>query len=193
MEHHPNTERPCGGSYWLLLAMPVTVLWFWLWIWLVWILDGPMVRIGVIVWCWFWLEVMLVGRSIGWIRWRGWKKKRWKDILVYIITLGGALVALSHLFHQTPYLSAVMAHWSSSTPLNWIAAHIYFVWSPEFMRIGLVVFVVGRWISAFTHAHQARASATTRQTVYRDGHRAALRPGHLRLSTSILEAFATGF
>ncbi|KAF8162527.1 hypothetical protein K438DRAFT_1858732, partial [Mycena galopus ATCC 62051] len=52
------------------------------------------------------------------------------DILVYIITLCGALVALLHQFDQTPYSSAVMPQWSSSTPLNWIAAYIYFVWSP---------------------------------------------------------------
>jgi hypothetical protein len=76
-----------------------------------------------------------------------------KEILIGIITLGGALVALPHIYHEEHYLLVAMPHWTYSTSLDWIAAHIYFVWSPELMRIGLVVFVVGRWISAFTHAH----------------------------------------
>ncbi|KAJ7845596.1 hypothetical protein B0H14DRAFT_2584581 [Mycena olivaceomarginata] len=51
-----------------------------------------------------------------------------------------------------------MLHRTSSTSLGRNAAHIYLVWSPELMRIGLVVLVVGGWISAFTHAHRFRAS-----------------------------------
>jgi hypothetical protein len=101
--------------------MPVTVLSVWLWTWLVRFGIG----VGVGIRFWFWLEVMLAERFIGWIQWRGRKKKRWKNILVYFITLGGALATLLHLFHRTPYLSAVMPHWSSSTSLDWIAAHTY--------------------------------------------------------------------
>jgi hypothetical protein len=82
-----------------------------------------------------------------------------KEILIGIITLGGALVALPHIYHEEHYLLVAMPHWTYSTSLDWIAAHIYFVWSPELMRIGLVVFVVGRWISAFTHAHRLRTSS----------------------------------
>jgi hypothetical protein len=60
-----------------------------------------------------------------------------------------------------------MPHWTHSTSLNWIAAHIYFVWSPELMCIGLVVFVVGRWISAFTHAHQLHVSLRRLNAIHR--------------------------
>jgi hypothetical protein len=97
----------------------------------------------------------------GWIRPRGKKKSRLKEILIGIITLGGVLVALPHIYHQTRYLLVAMLHWNYLTSLDGIAAHIYFVWSPELMHIGLVVFVVGRWISAFTHAHRLRTSTST--------------------------------
>jgi hypothetical protein len=144
MEHHPNTERPCGGLYWLLLAMPVTVLlWFWL-LGLFWF------RVGI--WIWLWLGRTMMEGVGGW-RQRGRKKNQLKKILIGIITLGGTLVALPHIYHQKHYLLVAMPHRTYSTSLNWIAAHIYFVWSPELMHIGLVVFVVSRWISAFTHAH----------------------------------------
>ncbi|KAJ7750011.1 hypothetical protein B0H14DRAFT_3603334 [Mycena olivaceomarginata] len=44
--------------------------------------------------------------------------------------------------------------------ITWIAAHIYFVWSPDLTaHTGFVVCVVGRRISAFTHAHRPRASS----------------------------------
>jgi hypothetical protein len=46
------------------------------------------IGVGVGIQFWFWLEVMLAERLIRWIQWRGRKKKRWKNILVYIITLG---------------------------------------------------------------------------------------------------------
>ena len=118
MEHHPNTERPCAGSYWLLLAMPVTVLLlFWLF-------------------GWFWLEVVLVKIFIGW---RGRKENHWKDILVAFIMLSGTLVMQSQLFHKTHLSLVDMPHWTTSTSFCWIAAHIYFVWSPELMCLGLVV------------------------------------------------------
>ncbi|KAJ7841528.1 hypothetical protein B0H13DRAFT_1910264 [Mycena leptocephala] len=124
MERPLNKERPSAGSSWLLLAMPVTVLLFWLWI-------GVESRF----WFWFWLEVMLV-KSIGW---RGRKENYWKDIVIAFITLGSSLVARPQLFHQTHLLLVDMPHWATSTSFCWIAAHIYFVWSPELMRLGLVV------------------------------------------------------
>lgn len=144
--------RPSTGSIWITMFTAISVFL----VWIVWILNGRFgIGVGVGIRFWVWL----VERFIRWTRWRGWKKKkRWKDTLALIITLGSALVALSHVFHRTPYLLAVMPRWSPSSSLDWIAAHIYFVWSPELMRIGLVVFVVGGWISAFTHAHRAGAS-----------------------------------
>ncbi|KAJ6548914.1 hypothetical protein B0H19DRAFT_1162338 [Mycena capillaripes] len=100
MERPLNKERPSAGSSWLSLAMPVTVQLFWFW---------------------FWLEVV-VKRFIGW---RGKKENCWKDILVVIITLGGALVAQPQLFHKTHILLVDMPHWTASTSFCWIAAHIY--------------------------------------------------------------------
>ncbi|KAJ6566047.1 hypothetical protein B0H19DRAFT_1066399 [Mycena capillaripes] len=115
--------------------MPVTVLLFWFRFW-------------------FWLEVV-VKRLIGW---RGRKENCWKDILVVIITLSGALVAQPQLFHKTHILLVDMPHWTASTSFCWIAAHIDFVWSPELMRLGLEVCGVGSWISAFTRTPDLRAS-----------------------------------
>jgi hypothetical protein len=37
--------------------------------------------------------------------------------------------------------------------ITWITEHIYFVWSPDLVRLGFVVCVVGEWISAFTRSH----------------------------------------
>ncbi|KAJ7082138.1 hypothetical protein C8R44DRAFT_753851 [Mycena epipterygia] len=143
--------RPSAGSIWITTFTAILVFL----VGIVWILEGKFgIGVGVGIWFGLWL----VERFTRWIRWRGWRKEKcWKDILVRI-TLGSALAALSHVYHRTPYLSAVMPRWSPSTSLDWIAAHIYFVWSPELMCIGLVVFVVGGWISAFTHAHRASAS-----------------------------------
>jgi hypothetical protein len=133
MECPLNKERPSAGSSWLLLAMPVTVLLFWLWIWLVWLLDGMV---------WFGVE-----------RWQG-----RKDILVAFITLG-SVVARPQLSHKTHLLLVDMPHWTASTSFCWIAAQIYFVWSPKLMRLGLVVCGVGGWIPTFTRAPNPRTSS----------------------------------
>lgn len=110
----------------------------------------------------FWLLDGMVWSGIGVERWigrRGRKENRWKDILIVFIMLGGALVAWLQLFHRTHILLVDMLHWTISTSFCWIAAHIYFVWSPELMRLGLVVCGVGGWIYAFTCAPNPRASA----------------------------------
>ena len=93
------------------------------------------------------------------IGWRGRKENCWKDILIAFITLGGALVAPPQLFHKTHLLLVDMPHWTTSTSFCWIAAHIYFVWSPELMRLGLVVCGVGGWISTSTCAPNPHASS----------------------------------
>ncbi|KAJ7321221.1 hypothetical protein DFH08DRAFT_383451 [Mycena albidolilacea] len=143
MECRPEMGRPSAGAYWLSPAMLVAVLKFVLrliGLWSIW-----MVWVGMGLWFWprFWFDDAVIEGVVGWIRRRGRKECHIKTILIVFATLGGALVTLLNLLLSCRH----------SASLNWIAAYIYFVWSPELMCIGLVVFVVGRWISAFMHAH----------------------------------------
>jgi hypothetical protein len=97
----------------------------------------------------FWFGDTMVEGMMRWIRWREWKEARGNLFWYSLTTLSGALVV-------PLYLSISCWH---SMLITWIAAHIYFVWSPDLTaHTGFVVCVVGRWISAFTHAHRPRAS-----------------------------------
>ena len=82
---------------------------------------------------------MMVEEVGGWIQQRAQWEIRWKVLCFWFLfnMLSSALV---------------VPQWFSKS-ISWIAAHIYFAWSPELARIGLVVVVVGGWISAFTHPH----------------------------------------
>jgi hypothetical protein len=95
---------------------------------------------------WIWVDDVLVEL----IRRRSWKESQWRWIWNVYNSLGGALVAPP--YHQLSFSRTLIA-------LNvWIATCIYFVWSPEPARIGLIVFGVFGWISAFTCALDSRVS-----------------------------------
>ncbi|KAJ7670993.1 hypothetical protein B0H14DRAFT_3691044 [Mycena olivaceomarginata] len=134
MERHLNKERPSIGASWLLLAMPVTVLLFWLRIWSDWLRIG-IIWFGIGFGAWVWSEVAVVERLISWIRRRGRKENRFKNILYAFTTLGGALVVLLQL-----YISHRL-----SMSITWIAACVYFAWSPDLTRTGLLVATEGQW------------------------------------------------
>ncbi|KAJ7068427.1 hypothetical protein C8F01DRAFT_1078890 [Mycena amicta] len=107
---------------------------------------------------WFWTGLG-VGYGIGiderWIRRRWWKEGQWRGILDTIGMVGDALVTLIHWF-SFPILALALA--SPSTTLSQIAARIYLPWTPDFARVGLVVFGVGGFLSAFTYALSLRVS-----------------------------------
>jgi hypothetical protein len=106
-----------------------------------WVLAGFGFEFGI----WIWLDML-----VEWIRRRYWKESRWRWIWNKYDTLGGALVVPP--YHHLSFSHALIA-------LNvWIATCIYFVWSPEPARIGLIVFGVFGWISAFTCALDSRVS-----------------------------------
>jgi hypothetical protein len=104
----------------------------------------------------FWFGDTVVEGMMRWIRRRGWKECRIKTILIVFTTLGGALVALLNLL--------LLCRHSAS--LDWIAACVYFAWSPELACAGLLVVcgVVG-WITIFIHAPYVRASVGSK-TIY---------------------------
>ncbi|KAJ7323302.1 hypothetical protein DFH08DRAFT_1029661, partial [Mycena albidolilacea] len=110
MERRPEMGRPSAGSYWLSLAMSAAVLLFLLWlIRLDWLVIG------------FWFGDTVVEGMMRWIRWREWKEARGNLFWYSLTTLSGALVV-------PLYLSISRQH---SMLITWIAAHIYFVWSPD--------------------------------------------------------------
>jgi hypothetical protein len=96
-------------------------------------------------WIWIWL-----GMLVEWIRRRYWKESRWQWIWNKYDTLGGALVVLP--YHHLSFFHAPI------TSIAWIATCIYFVWSPEPARIGLIVFGVFGWISIFICTFDSRVS-----------------------------------
>ncbi|KAJ7330820.1 hypothetical protein DFH08DRAFT_940145 [Mycena albidolilacea] len=148
MECRPEMGRPSAGAYWLPPAMPVAVLLLLLWLIGLWFIRLDWFGIGL--WFWFWFGDTVVERMTRGIRWREWKETHGKLFWFSHTTLSGALVALPHLLSSRRH----------SMLIAWIAAHIYFVWSPDLTaHFGLVVCVVGRWISAFTRARRSRASA----------------------------------
>ncbi|KAJ7312566.1 hypothetical protein DFH08DRAFT_822006 [Mycena albidolilacea] len=124
----PYTARPAAGASWFLLARLAVLLqgllalfWFLGWFSLDgmdWILAGFGFGLDMLVW---------------WIQKRCWKENQWRRFEGLHNTLGGAM-AMPH-YHQ--YFIRALTH-RHSTLITWIAAHIYFVWSPELMRIGLV-------------------------------------------------------
>jgi hypothetical protein len=128
----PSMARPAAGAYWFTLAR-LTVL----------------QQVLALLWfigIWIWLDDVLVEC----IRRRSRKESQWRWIWNVYDTLGGALVAppYHHLsFSRTPI--ALIA---------WIAACIYFLWSPEPARAKLIVFGVFGWISAFTCTLGSRVS-----------------------------------
>ncbi|KAJ7789625.1 hypothetical protein B0H14DRAFT_2627056 [Mycena olivaceomarginata] len=99
-----------------------------------------------LVWDWFWglvwSEVAVVERLISWIRRRGRKENRFKNILYAFTTLGGALVMLLQL-----YISRRL-----SMSITWIAACVYFAWSPDLTRTGLLVIT---WV--YIHLQSAQS------------------------------------
>ncbi|KAJ7762205.1 hypothetical protein B0H16DRAFT_1688300 [Mycena metata] len=154
----PNTARPAAGASWFSLARLVVLLqglipllWFLGWF----LLDGMDRDIGgfgleVESGIWFWLNELL-----RWIANRDGKENQWRRFEGLYNALDGALVAPYH----SPYIIRTLTRWPSK--LNcWIATCVYFTWSPELARVGLLVVcgVIG-WITTFTHAHYLRASA----------------------------------
>jgi hypothetical protein len=77
-------------------------------------------------------------RMMRWIQWREWKEMQGKLFWFSIATLSSVLVAPPYLLLSRRHLMLI----------TWIAAHIYFVWSSDLtVHTGLVVCVMGRWIS----------------------------------------------
>ncbi|KAJ7765338.1 hypothetical protein B0H16DRAFT_1454493 [Mycena metata] len=153
----PHTARPAAGASWfssarlvVLLQGLIPLLWFLGWF----LLDGMDKDIGgfgleVESGIWFWLNELL-----WWIASRGWKENQWRKLEGLFNALNGALVAP----YYTQYFIQTLVRWPSK--LNcWIATCVYFAWSPDLARVGLLVVcgVVG-WIITFTHAHYLRAS-----------------------------------
>lgn len=98
---------------------------------------------------WIWLNGLL-----WWIQKRSWKENQRRRFEGLYNALGGALVA--PYYHQ--YFIRALAHWPSKF-IIWIAACVYFAWSPDLARAGLLVVcgVVG-WITIFTRAPYLRVS-----------------------------------
>ncbi|KAJ7801830.1 hypothetical protein B0H14DRAFT_2894376 [Mycena olivaceomarginata] len=97
----------------------------------------------------FWLRIWSDWLRIG-IIWRN----RFKNILYAFTTLGGALVVLLQL-----YISR-----RRSMSITWIAACVYFAWSPDLTRTGLLVVCgVFGWITIFTRAPYHRTSPVSVQ------------------------------
>jgi hypothetical protein len=145
----PYTARPAAGASWFLLARLVVLLqgllalfWFLGWFSLDgmdWDLAGFGFELDVLGW---------------WIQTRYWRENQWRRFEGLYNTLGGAL-AMPH-YHQ--YFIQALAHWHSMS-IIWIAACIYFAWSPDLACAGLLVVcgVVG-WITIFIHAPYVCAS-----------------------------------
>jgi hypothetical protein len=132
----------------VLLQGLVPLLWFLEWFFLDgmdWDLAGfgfePEFRI------WIWVDDVLV----EWIRRRSWKESQWRWIWNVYNSLGDALVAPP--YHQLSFSRTLIVL------IAWIATCIYFVWSPELTPIGLIVFGVFGWISAFTCTLDYRVSS----------------------------------
>ncbi|KAJ7034367.1 hypothetical protein C8F04DRAFT_1101678, partial [Mycena alexandri] len=148
----PHTARPAAGASWSSLARLVVLLqglmplfWFLGWFFFDG-MDRDFCGFGFEFGIWIWLDDVLV----EWIRKRSWKESRWRWIWNVYDTLGSALVALPyhHLFFSRTLIASNA----------WIATCIYFVWSPELAPIGLIVFGVFGWISAFTCTLHSRVS-----------------------------------
>ncbi|KAJ7934072.1 hypothetical protein B0H13DRAFT_2306098 [Mycena leptocephala] len=151
----PYTARPAAGASWFSLARLVVLLqglvplfrfleWFLL-DRMDWDLAG--FRFELEFGIWIWVDNVLV----EWIRRRSWKESQWRWIWNVYDSLGDALVAPP--YHQLSFSRTLIAL------IVWIATCIYFVWSPEPARIGLIVFGVCGWISAFTCTLDSRVSS----------------------------------
>ncbi|KAJ7939608.1 hypothetical protein B0H13DRAFT_1850384 [Mycena leptocephala] len=156
----PYTARPAAGASWFSLVRLVVLLqglvplfWFLEWC----SLDGMdwdlagfgfelefgiLLDVLILLWIGFGLGVWVDDVLVEWIRRRSWKESQWRWIWNVYDSLGGALVAPP--YHQLSFSRTLIAL------IVWIATCIYFVWSPEPARIGLIVFGVFGWISAFT-------------------------------------------
>ncbi|KAJ7318778.1 hypothetical protein DFH08DRAFT_819666 [Mycena albidolilacea] len=108
--------------------MSVAVLLFLLRLIGLWLIQLDWVGIGLGFW--FWFSDAMVERMMRWIRWREWKETGGKLFWFSHTTLSSMLVVPPHLLLSRQH----------STLIDWIAAHIYFVWSPNLTtHIGLVV------------------------------------------------------
>jgi hypothetical protein len=160
----PYTARPAAGASWFSLARLVVPfqglvpLFSFLGRFSLdgmdWVLAG--IGIGIGIWIWIWLDVL-----VWWIQRRCWKENQWRRFAGLHNTLSGALAA-PH-YHQ--YLNRALTH-RHSMLITWIAACVYFAWSPDLARTGLLVVcgVVG-WITIFTHAPYPCASMPSRISV----------------------------
>ncbi|KAJ6532448.1 hypothetical protein B0H19DRAFT_1241846 [Mycena capillaripes] len=141
----PYMGRPAAGTSWVSLARSATGPW----------LFGGRILLGTIVWLWvgfgfgrwIWLDNAMVEEIRLMKTWRRWFQQQLRNIF------GGVLVAPPQHFF---YSRALTIH--HSMLIVWIATCVYFTWSPELTRLGLVVCFVGSWIPAFTHAPDRRAS-----------------------------------
>ncbi|KAJ7301555.1 hypothetical protein DFH08DRAFT_827429 [Mycena albidolilacea] len=125
----PYTARPAAGASWFLLARLAVLLqgllalfWFLGWFSLDgmdWILAGFGFGLDMLVW---------------WIQKKCWKENQWRRFEGFRNTLGGTL-AVPH-YHQ--YFIRALTH-RHSTLITWIAACVYFAWSPDLVRIGFLV------------------------------------------------------
>ncbi|KAJ7480317.1 hypothetical protein B0H11DRAFT_2025735, partial [Mycena galericulata] len=137
----PYMGRPAAGAFWVSLAQ--------------FRLFGGRILLGLMVWLWVglvlgrwnWLEDVLVEEICLMKSRRSWSLQHLRNIF------GGVLVAPpQHLF------IAQALTLQRSMLIVWVATCVYFTWSPELMRLGLVVCVVGGWITAFTRAPGPSAS-----------------------------------
>jgi hypothetical protein len=84
-----------------------------------WVLAGFGFGLDVLVW---------------WIQRRYWKENQWRRLKGLYNTLGGTL-DMPH-YHQ--YFIQALVH-RPSTSIIWIAACVYFAWSPDLTCTGLLV------------------------------------------------------
>ncbi|KAJ7328002.1 hypothetical protein DFH08DRAFT_331044 [Mycena albidolilacea] len=146
----PYTARPVAGASWFLLARLAVLL------------QGLLPLLWFLGW--FSMDGMnwdLAGFGVGldvlvqWIQRSYWKENQWRRFTGLYNTLGGALAA-PH-YHQHFIQALTHRH---STLITWIAACVYFAWSPDLACAGLLVVcgVIG-WITIFIHAPYLRASS----------------------------------
>ncbi|KAJ7799893.1 hypothetical protein B0H14DRAFT_2616689 [Mycena olivaceomarginata] len=122
--------RPAAGASWFLLARLAVLL------------QGLLALFSFLGWFsldgmdWdlagFGFELDVLG---WWIQMRYWKENQWRRFEGLYNTLGGVLAA-PH-YHQ--YFIRALAH-RHSTSIIWIAACVYFAWSPNLACAGLLVY-----------------------------------------------------
>ncbi|KAJ7051342.1 hypothetical protein C8F01DRAFT_1237223 [Mycena amicta] len=148
-------ERPMAGRLRPLLSTSMAILMQAFAFTLAFLMVGlGWMTIEGLVWFWIGLGVGYgIGSDEGWIRRRWWKEGRWRWIWDRTSMFGDALdTPIYWLFITIPAVALAFP----STTLSQIAAWIYFPWSPDLARAGLVVCGV---VSAFTLAVGLRVSA----------------------------------